>query len=1340
MPRAALQAMVLVGAWDPSRDSTLNEEDDGEILQILGSDRDTVAALCEVGQKAGVIRYDSRRRFRMGESGKSWRWVDPRAAWRRLAPIVDDAGWDCFEKACLAVLSGQGSSILRRGLVFSLGLFGNSDDQIDADPPPSIRAARIVEQTLTAEMHRWQDLHEHIEMLAEASPEAFLQSIERSLQLSRSSGASVGPETTRQAIGRALALLALDVDLLPQVTLVLAQLAKADEPPKANWHDAHPLHVLEEVFDPQWPKTNATVEERLAALELLRAKDPEVARVLFLQLIEGRGTRVLSVPRPRILRLSVPALRRGISGAAVYGQLETFLAWLIDLAGTDGDRWAEIVSKAKRLPTNLLLTTLQRIKTIQSHLHDDKQLLWNSLRTLLSVRVLNSYGGEDTDSEESAKERHANSESQARAQDLYKQLTPHDFVDAHAWLFGENPQFPGRYSTVDEHYNILTQAQRRCIDELAEHSDRRKLLGRLAARVNDVPLLARLLAQNSWAEELEQQISWMQGLRQHLAVWFLAYRIANRSFAEIELWVRHFATAGQSSDAALLAQLMTGGSSQRDAQLWDLLDALGGSIHQEYWLKIGVHRISDPQPKASTERVIRNFLEVARWDGAKTAAIVLKEPASTAQRLEVLKCWREAMIKEGGRHFSYAVAWVELWDRLDPKNPEEIAQARREETAWLPALGDTHYKARWLPEWLAKEPAAFVEISRTPNAKELLMLWQGWPGDTLPAEVAQDRLYVWAQAVLAQLNDAAPQRSSLRILASVLARPKGIDGLWPSDAVRRLLKEEHERGGSTLFSALKESRRDQHSGHARPVDSWVNEAQELAADCESSAQQLTLRWPVAARLCHTLAESYKQTAADWQERNNMWDERDEMQQEQVAQGPLFPLTELRITNFRGIEQATMSELHPRLNILYGRNASGKTTILDALAIGLAGLAARLPSEIQEKDPKLPSLQEKARHRKAGSREPARQIRIVLSGQPYRGEALSWQVERNYARGAESQDGESAGLSPYLDTLNEGLRTKGARTLLPVFAYYGVERALSERAKEPETPSGRERTRADGLIGALWGAADFEQATEWFRREQFLQMQEREEKPNHERPALREVLQAVAASVVTPEGVGVKNLRIGKRTLKLEVTFARPGQIDERLELDELSDGFRTHLALVMDLARRMAECNPLPEGEREQADFGRNSRAVVLIDEVDAHLHPSWQKTVLRGLLDAFPQAQFFVTTHSPLVLGSQRDAKVWLLEDGDVSVVGQLYGKTSDVILRDYQDTTPYRDELQKKIELARTFIKDRKFNEAAALIAQLESETDSDLSDLVALRTRLELARNSSANAPQATEKSRV
>lgn len=93
---------------------------------------------------------------------------------------------------------------------------------------------------------------------------------------------------------------------------------------------------------------------------------------------------------------------------------------------------------------------------------------------------------------------------------------------------------------------------------------------------------------------------------------------------------------------------------------------------------------------------------------------------------------------------------------------------------------------------------------------------------------------------------------------------------------------------------------------------------------------------------------------------------------------------------------------------------------------------------------------------------------------------------------------------------------------------------------------------------------------------------------------------------------------------------------------------------MIDLALRMVICNPPPEeaGTDIPDGYGTRSYAVVLLDEIDLHLHPSWQHIVLRGLLDAFPNAQFFVTTHSEQVLSS-----VDSTEEALVLMVGQEEG-----------------------------------------------------------------------------------
>jgi predicted ATP-binding protein involved in virulence len=120
----------------------------------------------------------------------------------------------------------------------------------------------------------------------------------------------------------------------------------------------------------------------------------------------------------------------------------------------------------------------------------------------------------------------------------------------------------------------------------------------------------------------------------------------------------------------------------------------------------------------------------------------------------------------------------------------------------------------------------------------------------------------------------------------------------------------------------------------------------------------------------------------------------------------------------------------------------------------------------------------------------------------------------------------------------------------------------------------------------------------------------------------------------------------------------------RIRVDQLSDGEKCMLAMVGDLARRLAIANA-------NGDFDPLGGAgIVLIDEVDLHLHPSWQHFVVPRLLETFPNCQFFVSTHSPLVLNNVRPGNLYMVKDVDgrmeVSRPGESFGKSVLRVLED--------------------------------------------------------------------------
>ncbi|OAG74591.1 recombination protein F [Gluconobacter japonicus] len=185
--------------------------------------------------------------------------------------------------------------------------------------------------------------------------------------------------------------------------------------------------------------------------------------------------------------------------------------------------------------------------------------------------------------------------------------------------------------------------------------------------------------------------------------------------------------------------------------------------------------------------------------------------------------------------------------------------------------------------------------------------------------------------------------------------------------------------------------------------------------------------------------------------------------------------------------------------------------------------------------------------------------------------------------------------------------------------------------------------------------------------------------------------------------------------------------DQSLFLEQLSDGERGLLALVFDLTRRLAIANPDSENPISEGV------ALVLIDEIELHLHPSWQRRVLRLLQSTFSKCQFVVSTHSPQVIGQVRPEKLRLLhhdESGKVVQINtsQSFGMDSSWILQNIMGV-PARDyDTEQHISSIYQAIDEDKLEEARKLADQLRAEIGDfpDLQEACALLDRFALLRS--------------
>jgi len=157
--------------------------------------------------------------------------------------------------------------------------------------------------------------------------------------------------------------------------------------------------------------------------------------------------------------------------------------------------------------------------------------------------------------------------------------------------------------------------------------------------------------------------------------------------------------------------------------------------------------------------------------------------------------------------------------------------------------------------------------------------------------------------------------------------------------------------------------------------------------------------------------------------------------------------------------------------------------------------------------------------------------------------------------------------------------------------------------------------------------------------------------------------------------------------------------DKTLDVEQLSDGERGILSLVLDITTRLAQANP------ESSD-PLDEKAVVLIDELELHLHPGWQREIVDRLTRTFPNCQFICTTHSPQVISEIQPESLFVLSDPKDGVrvqrPGQAFGLDTNWILESLMGTEPRPSETQQKIEEIEAFISEGKLEEARTALEE--------------------------------------
>lgn len=381
------------------------------------------------------------------------------------------------------------------------------------------------------------------------------------------------------------------------------------------------------------------------------------------------------------------------------------------------------------------------------------------------------------------------------------------------------------------------------------------------------------------------------------------------------------------------------------------------------------------------------------------------------------------------------------------------------------------------------------------------------------------------------------------------------------------------------------------------------------------------------------------------------------------------VSKIRMQNFRCYTDFTM-QFSPKVTVIVAENGRGKTAILDGLAITMAPYLAAFPGikarNFQPNDVRMvvdvPQTQDELQIKRMKYLLP-----VVLETEVKAddGKAYSWKRELKSVKGKTSSVSAKF-VSDYGKRIAEELNQPGDQDIiLPVLGYYGTSRMWNDSSLLKRKKV--DLSRSSGYVECLEPSGSYNTFAQWFRyaTESALEYDHiiAEKKLNKKNP-YREILNAINKAIVTCiQSMGWTDLKYSFAAQNLLICHPEKGE----LPLEAMSDGARSVISMAADIAYRMARLNP-DMGE----DVTLKTSGVVLIDEVDMHLHPSWQQTVVNDLVKAFPKVQFIVTTHSPQVLTSVPAECIRILHwDNDLVDIEEptfSLGAESSQLLRDIQ------------------------------------------------------------------------
>jgi predicted ATP-binding protein involved in virulence len=401
---------------------------------------------------------------------------------------------------------------------------------------------------------------------------------------------------------------------------------------------------------------------------------------------------------------------------------------------------------------------------------------------------------------------------------------------------------------------------------------------------------------------------------------------------------------------------------------------------------------------------------------------------------------------------------------------------------------------------------------------------------------------------------------------------------------------------------------------------------------------------------------------------------------------------LKLTNFRCYANSEF-RFDPSFNLIVGENGAGKTSLLHGLAVaagswflGVRGYDSR---HIQEEDIR----------REVGFQGDAL---VVTKKYPVTVETSGVIMEQNlrWSRSISGEGGKTTqkDARSLKSVAEKAVKQVGdqAKIALPLVSFYGAGRLwvpAKDMKGESDSKERLENKRLDGYLFSLDPRINFADLFRWLKDERYVALERGKDRFGY--AAVKQAMKACLEDCLTID------YNVTEKALIVE-TSARG-----RLPFDLLSDGQKSMLALAADIAFKSALLNPHLEDQVLAETPG-----IVFIDELDLHIHPRWQRHLVKDLKNIFKKIQFFATTHSPQVIGeTPAEQIIKLNRDGSWEHPTQTLGLSSNQVLYEIMGAEVINEEKKRKFnEIRDTSSMHGTWKSAVANVIMLAGKTTND------------------------------